>query len=191
MAGGGEWRIRNSRSYPKITSCEVLIREHDRGSSDGQRLPPLPSAQRAVHGRSERVQEPSQEGVVSGGRDTPLLPPVSEKIVFFSLQERPAHQTSIPEARLAFVTEMVESSPPGSGSRDPGGDDSISSDSRVTADTSNEDAGTSGTEETRAGEDMATQVTFMKIFAPQKKTVLVESLCIFLVKYPENGIRKS
>ncbi|GIY27473.1 hypothetical protein CEXT_674951 [Caerostris extrusa] len=156
----------------------VLIGEHDRGSSDGQRLPPLPDAQRPEgHGRGERgVQEPSQEGVVPGG-DAPCLPPVSEKIVFFSLQERPppAHQTSIPEARLAFVTEMVESSPPGSGSRDPGGDDSIISESTVTADTSNEDTGTSGTEETRSEEDMATQVTFMKIFAPQKKTVLVES----------------
>ncbi|GBN04032.1 hypothetical protein AVEN_58380-1 [Araneus ventricosus] len=111
--------------------------------------------------KEEEDDAPSLDGILN----------VSEKISFFNQTTKAkaslGQPSSIPQARLAFVTEMVQSSPPGNESREDREEDIEVSSPRVT-DTPPEVGGISVREEAA---DMATQVTFMKIFATPKKTV--------------------
>ncbi|KAG8188033.1 hypothetical protein JTE90_009907 [Oedothorax gibbosus] len=131
---------------------------------------------------------------------------VSEKINFFKsafvdnkkngMKSSLGHQSSIPEARLAFVTGMVESSLAGNNMRDVR---AARVDSDVTtaietglpdnrdSDGTSDHQGTSyadelvGPVETQSVSEMApTQVTFMKIFATPKSKNAVETLCDYI-----------
>ncbi|XP_055924352.1 uncharacterized protein DDB_G0284459-like isoform X1 [Argiope bruennichi] len=108
----------------------------------------------------EKEDAPSLDGILN----------VSEKISFFNQTTKAkaslGQPSSIPQARLAFVTEMVQSSSPGNESREDREEDREVA-CRVT-DTLPESDNISVSEEAT---DMATQVTFMKIFATPKKTV--------------------
>ncbi|GFT28921.1 uncharacterized protein NPIL_400681 [Nephila pilipes] len=165
------------------------------------------SLQNGDHQEKNDEDTPNLDGILN----------VSEKINYFMTAFAPGpqtkgknslkphgHQSSIPEARLAFVTEMVESSLTGNDSRAA----CVPGDSDETVNVDQEDAGdigprreadhvsqvtdtpdVAGSLESHIAttEDMAaTQVTFMKIFAPQKKAI-VEREYLFL-KLLENII---
>ncbi|GFR12259.1 uncharacterized protein TNCT_484641 [Trichonephila clavata] len=158
------------------------------------------SLQNGNHQEKKDEDTPSLDGILN----------VSEKINYFLTAFAPesqtkgknslkphGHQSSIPEARLAFVTEMVESSLAGNDSRA----DSVRGDSNSTANMDQEDEGDIGpgreaehvcqvtdtpdavgsleSQIVNTLDMAATQVTFMKIFAPQKKAVVEREYFIF------------
>lgn len=119
---------------------------------------------------------------------------ISEKINFFknAFNDQPetkesrslGHQTSIPQARLAFVTGMVQSPLAGNHSRadgqgrddtatvaekDEGGDTDVKKCFVVSVEVPSEEKAV----QLQNGEEMATTLTFSKIFAHQK-TMVVE-----------------